>query len=459
MNHRYHMITALLTLASSAAAVHSQSATAVPVDRPNAADITAIDDLDDLQSPRHTVDPVFAKLKPYRTYYAITGIQPYAQQFLVQFMLGSEPVLATFHGDTVADIQDLKTIQEVSGTLAGGTLKPKVTPPEWLDLELAIRSKIKLLHPTSSKLIVSYQGEMRRIDVTETIMLSSSTQELSRRVAHVTTLHFSQKKGTSGLVVDRGIAQSSSTTALCAQLDPKSCVVRPHFLPFLSWPDAEGRSSFAYSMVRGTSARPENRLKFPELDRELDRIWPIILSTVKELDEGTYVNPIETLLKKQRAGIPAKLQTFFSQGVICGGTPVDGPRKSEKFHSATFGFTLQQLLSGFKKDVTMTEFGLNVTLQANTKSMRIDVRKNSGEHLEFAWDIPNIEDSLLAGNDSLAPRNGEIKRKVIGINSDHNSWKSFPEVRTKQGMNFRCHLMSQTLQTRPQGVQLGGFTF
>lgn len=423
------------------------------------AQITGADAVSSSPPPRHTVDPAFAKLKPYRTYLAIHGIQPYAQQFLVHFMIGSEPVLATFHADTVAEIQELKSIQEVSGSLATGTLKPAVTPPEWVGLEVAIRSKIKQIHPTASHLIFSYQGEIRRIDVTETIVLSSSTQDLFRRAAHITTLYFSQKKGTAGLILDRGIAPTKTITSLCNQWDLSSCTVRPYFLPFLSWPDAEGRSSFAYSTVRSSFTRPDLHLKFPELDRELDRIWPIILNTLRELDSGTYINPIETILQKQHAGLPAKLRTFFSQGIICGGTPVDAPRKAEKFHFAAFGFTLDQLLNGIQQRITMTEFGLDVVLQADSKSMRIVARKPTGEHIEFAWNIVNIEDSLIAGNDSLAPRNGEIKRSPIDTGNDQRSWKAFPELTTAQGINLRCHLISPSLRTSPAGVQMGAVTY
>ena len=420
----------------------------------------AVSSTDDLGSfaPTHPVDPAFAKLKPYRTYYHIAGIQPYAQQFLVHFMVGSDPVLATFHADTVDEIQAQKNIPTVTGVLATGTLTPTTTPPDQLSLETAVRAKVKELYPTSSQLILAYQGEIRRIDVVETIVISSSTVDLFQRIAHLTTLHFSQKKGLPGLILDRGVAQSNVTDELCDRQDQTSCMVRPNFIPFLSAPDAEGRSAFAYSMYR-SSTREDLHLKFPELDRELDRLWPMILTTVNDLDAGNYTNPIEAILQKQFSGLPAKLQTFFNQGVICGGTPIESPRTAEKTHTVSFGFTLDQLLKGLNTHIAMEEFGLDVSLQASDKAIHLVVRKPTGERIDFARQMTNIEDSLIAGNGSLAPRNGNIKTSPVTAGNDPAAWQTFPDTKAKQGMNFRCRLTNPSLSIRPEGVQMGVFTY
>lgn len=399
----------------------------------------------------HAIDPIFAKLKPYRTYYQIDAMSPYAHQFTVH-LAGSDDRYVIVRGNTESDINTLKSVPAIiKGTPVSFT--PAPAPESIGTLETAVKGKISQLYPEARDVTLAYDGEIRGINVRETIVLSSSTQDIWQRVASMTILAFTQKKGRPGLALDKTTAPASGVHLLCDPANAQSCVQKPNFLPFLSSPDTEARSLFLYSFSR-KSENPEARLKFPELDHELDRLWPFIVSTANEMDAKKYSNPIDTILEKQWGGLAKNLQVFFNPRLHCTSSPINKPQGKQTVHVVHFGFTLTQLLKGFELQSTIPETGLTATMRANDKELHIHVRKSSADAIEFSWAM-NMEANLIAANGSLAPRNGAIKLQEVKTDNDDGDWKKFPET-SEESIRYRCRMLdNESLQIFPSGALLG----
>lgn len=407
--------------------------------------------------PVHAVDSAIAKLKPYRTYYQLDAISPYVEQFTARFYIKSVPTIATIRGNTVDEIRSLTKLTAASGNAAIPTLKAVAAPIEARDLEKAARAKIVQLYPTATKIVTMYQGPVRQLDVSETIVVSSANANIFKRIAEIARFRFIQPQNQGTLSLDRSASRTSMLSILCSQWDTQSCTKRPNFIPFAASRGVDGRSLFSYSQLRNSDVPTMFRLKNANFDKDLDRLWPMILRTAVELDSGIYHNPIESILQNQFGGVPSELEIFLNQSITCAGAPEGASRSKETTHTVSFGFTLDQIIKGIKLTETMTEFDIEAKFRATDKELHVTLRHPSGERIEFGWEY-NLENNLISGNGSLAPKNGAIRMSALDTGNDESNWKVFPGKHPE--MTFRCWAsQNDALLIRPAGVPLGSISY
>jgi hypothetical protein len=398
---------------------------------------------------RHEYHSDYDKLKAYRTYVAITDMQPYAHQFTARFN-DVEGVFLRVRGNSVAEIMAL-TAEEMPGV--GGGLVPnhirvKPAPAAFKHIEDAVRARLLQLHPNMRDLELRYEGELRSIALQEYIPMDFEKDVFLRRT-YGAEVSFVQTKGSRTLKRDPSAMAMSSNNILCDSWDKTSCVAEPKWVPFVSSSDAEARSLIWYSISKRVGERSQ-RLKFPELDRDLRRLMTSVIKAANAIEAGNYTNPLSEIVAQQDGDLPSTLKIFTNFSLSCMGAKE--PQGEEIGAGAQFGFTLDQLLSqGIDLNGSMKTLGVAVTFKASKKKIVVTLTNGKGDSIEKSF---RIKMKLLEANGAKAIDGGI--GIVKEINEGNGLWWTLPGDDRFPG-GYRCWESESGLSTRPVGT-LQGFS-
>jgi hypothetical protein len=309
------------------------------------------------------VNPIYARLKAYRTYHEITKVDAQAHRFYVWFS-DVEPTLAQVAGNTVEEMAAL-TEQNLNISWGAFGIPPDDVPPvpaHVQHLADAMLKRIQELRPNASGYLVSYAGEFRLVGVTETtpFNLPGNPDDTTchRLQASLKLFADGTIDGTHGLAM-------AGTSTLAPDWNEANFQTVPRYVDFRMPPEIEG-TSVLWTPIFGRN---------PIYAEAHAALLKKIVETVKAIDAGSYENPIEAILSAQGS---TPLPVAFSPTMRFS---VDAYARTEDWGSqmedtAQLTFTVREALAGpvtksyYSADTTLA-FDLTVDLQAMKATVKV----------------------------------------------------------------------------------------
>jgi hypothetical protein len=336
------------------------------------------------------VNPIYARLKAYRTYFDVTATTPMAQRFKVWF-IDKDYCFCSIAGNTVQEMENL-TEHDLHLWWGGFSLPPSSVEPVPAPLKPladAMLARVKVLHPDGKNFLVSYAGEFRTVSIREMTPLAREGDP-GKRLSHNGNANFAIKRD--GTVAGTEGMTGIGTGLVAHPAFPDESTKLPHFVDFRLPPELESYSLVAGYLYHlgGASAAAWNQM------------IAAALKTAKAIEEGTYKNPIEELLAQQ--GSTVLPEGFDAQLTV----EVDSYARHADFQhqqhaSARLLFSTRAVLAG---PVTQTfraeKLGLTyrVTLDLKRLIVSFNIKNSAGDEKSAAYELKysNGVEPIVEGN-------------------------------------------------------------
>lgn len=311
-------------------------------------------------SVRADIDPIFARLKPYRTYFSITKVDRFAEQFRVRI----QETYNRFSGCVAINSEEEAEalVKENMGCPPNDVAPPEMlpVPPEKKDLALAIEKRMKEIFPKLTKFSIGYFGNYRAINVLSTTLLAENNNAKNTLV-HQASFQARHIRDTNRLdVVQKQAGFIGGSTYLCFENQPEYYVHYYHFCKTLSQfidyqlPAKLEGSSLYYGLFEKQKVYRDALVGFSEA----------VIQTADAIANGSYENPIEKILATQGTDdLPNGIEPYFEFSSMVG-------------NRAPLRFSLKEAAKG--PATVKGESGIyHYVLTLDTKNMTMDVRAKS----------------------------------------------------------------------------------
>lgn len=336
------------------------------------------------------INPIYARLKAYRTYVAIQSVKPQAHHFYVWFS-DIEPCLAQISGNTVAEMEALTEDDLHMSWGAFGLPPDSVDPvPDAVKpLADAMVAQIQKLHPDARNFKVRYEGDFRTVSVQE-IMPRALVGDPTRRPA--ATVEATLKVLPDGRVDGTyGMAMAGHGLLVHPAFEDEYTEC-PRFVDHVMPAELEG-TSLLYGPIFG---------------RSYEALCAKIVQAADAIGAGTYTNPIERVLTAQgETQLPPHYSTLLKLSIDTYARAEDW--SNQVGESPQFVISVRSGLAGpVTRSVSSEKTGLTYTLTADFRALTMAIRV-SGPTGEVSATYPLIlsdGQSFVTEGDSAALTGG-----------------------------------------------------
>lgn len=399
------------------------------------------------------VNPVYARLKGYRTYVAIQDVKPRAHHFYVWFS-DIEPCLAQVAGNTVAEMEAL-TEEDLHMSWGAFGLPPDSVDPvpdAVKPLADAMVAQIQKLHPDARNFKVRYEGDFRTVSVQEIMPRALPGDPRLRPAAKVEAtlkvLPDGRVDGTYGMAM----AGHGLLVHPAFEDEYTEC---PRFVDHVMPAELEG-TSLLYGPIFG---------------RSYEALCAKIVQAADAITAGTYTNPIEGVLTAQGdTQLPPHYSTLLKLSIDMYARAEDWANQVGE--SPQFVISVRSGLAGpVTQSVTSARTGLTYTLTADFRALRMSVRV-SGPSGEVSASYPLIltegqdfvtegDSAALTGGWMFAEHTDDSDLSLPGANG-FTRFDIYPEssiygslVPLPEGATLSPRIETKNRSPRPRGARSG----
>lgn len=337
--------------------------------------------------------PIYARLKPYRSYYSVGKTTPLAHRFTVWF--GD---VAPNRCEVAANsVEEIEAWQEDDLRCAWGgiALPPPSTEPipaDLVPLAEAFEAKVAELRPGMHDFQIQYTARLRTLRFKE-LMSYSTDADPTERLARSAEITLAAPEGSSDFRY-LGMAGFGGMGVFVPLFDEAAAL--PHFVEFVTPPALEG-SSLAYGWATGLGGAHAEAWQ---------ALAAKLVETADALEDGSYVNPIEAVLEAQGdATLPPGVSPWLTYGFsIYARGQGDQPQVGAGFE---YRFDLRRALAGpVTEKRRADEIGCEVdlTLDLAARSLRVAGRTDNGDAFEARYSIEG--DWIVSGEDRAVEGGG-----------------------------------------------------
>jgi hypothetical protein len=236
-------------------------------------------------------NPDLELLKPHRTYVGLSEVGPLEHHFIATF-IDREASQIGFGGNSPEEIAKLTKGKFQGGFgLVPGADKTKPVPEALKELEEAAIKKVLEFYEDAKDIHIAYEGKYRKLVVEEIIPEGRIEQSVFNRPAVKSTIAQRYDPVTGKIEPDYSVAFESMGPGfgmLAIKGLPDLNAVGLRWLPIVLSPSIEG-----FSIVT------EFENKSPIYEAEYARYLQILKSTIEQIDQSTYSNPIRAIVSRQ----------------------------------------------------------------------------------------------------------------------------------------------------------------
>lgn len=313
-----------------------------------------------LATTARAADPVFPRLKAYRTYLHIEKVDRFAQRFTAWF-INQDYNRVEVGVNSVEEVEKL-TDEQLQGSWGGFAIPPgqiDPIPDEMKPIADALAARLKLAYPELTELKIGYDGKKRAISVEELTPFTANRDASETFVRRSNVTYFQAVDAQD--LEPAGIQMYGGLGILCHESFPQDCDASPSFVDFTMPPALEGTSLLRSRLDESVPAYGPAWKDFCH----------IAIATADALENGTYQNPIETVLARQGDTV---LPPTFAQHLEY---TLNGYARAEDFQNQvedrhTFQIPLQEAVEGTVRRIwTSPETGLEYSLAVSFADRRL----------------------------------------------------------------------------------------
>lgn len=329
--------------------------------------------------PVYKADPIYSKLKSFRTYFAVESYKGPRHSFLIWFKDDRGTGLrARMNVDTEKEALEAKVEGESGddGYLVGSYNVPKdlpysEVPKNLTGLAQAIEKRLRTLVAGSSDFVIRYRGRYSSFDLAEIIPLEDSSDAMDRR-GHRTLYRVMLAEKGSHLEEDWGRSEGHAFK-LCDPGRP-DCEQMPEFISYSLPKEIESTSLLGSRFSFAADATKEYKDAFKNFEKE-------VVKTLAAKDAKKYSNPISKILAAQgRSVLPAGFNQRLNLFLTC-----EGYTKSKFVRRyLNVQVTANELMTkGFRKSYPVPELGITAEVKVHaSKWLEVIVQQNGNKKTE-----------------------------------------------------------------------------
>lgn len=323
-----------------------------------------------LASTALATDPIYPRLKAYRTYFHLDKVDRFAHRFTAWF-INVDYTRVEVGVNSIEEIEKLEE-DDLRGSWGAFGIPPgeiPQVPDEMKPMAAALESRIRQIYPDHTQFKIAYDGLKRAISVEELTPMTAHRDPGDTYVRRSNVTYFQGQD--SQVLEPAGIQMYGGLAILCSEHFPDECASLPCFVDFTMPAALEGTSLLR---SRLDPAAPAYGPAWEEFSRQA-------IAAADALENGSYQNPIEAVLARQGDTVlpPAMGQTL-EYSINAYGRTEEFQDQVDERHA--FRIPLEQAVEGTVRQAwTSPETGLeySVAVSFNERRLTLWVKTPGGQ--------------------------------------------------------------------------------